>query len=85
MVHVLLVTVLSREERKFWIHSKYIRRKFVDPSADLETEPNPPPLGAVLPEGLEQLKTMLLDSMRTDATFRKSIVAMLAKEVLFFC
>lgn len=61
------------EERKFWIHSKYVRREFFDPS---KIDEYPPPddqinvFGVVLPEELEELKTNILDLLRNDEDFR---------------
>lgn len=63
------------EERKFWINSKYVRREFFNPdktkefpSPDLKGTTN---FGIMLSEGLEELKTNLLDLLRNDPEFRK--------------
>eukprot|EP01122_Echinamoeba_exundans_P012316 TRINITY_DN5108_c0_g1_i1.p1 TRINITY_DN5108_c0_g1~~TRINITY_DN5108_c0_g1_i1.p1 ORF type:complete len:859 (+),score=164.18 TRINITY_DN5108_c0_g1_i1:2804-5380(+) len=70
------------EERKFWIHSKYVKRDFFDRTREAEF-PSPPEksqLGAVLPEGLEDLKTCILEILRVDADFRNQVRFLLMAE-----
>lgn len=70
----------SLEERKFWIHSKYVKREFFDTSKEAEypTPAEKPSLGAVLPEGLEDLKTCILELLRADDVFRSQVRKLLA-------
>jgi hypothetical protein len=72
----------SLEERKFWIHSKYVKRDFFDKTREAEFPPPPEKsqLGAVLPEGLEDLKTCILEILRVDADFRNQVRLLLAAE-----
>lgn len=68
------------EERKFWIHSKYVRREFFD-QTKIKDFPLPEyqlnVFGVVLPEDLEELKTNILDLLRHDNDFRDQMKSMI--------
>lgn len=70
----------SQEERKFWIHAKYVKRSFFDPSKIAEYPPvaqqTPPPLQ----EAMEALKPTLLQLLQTDKAFRKHVRSLLFED-----
>lgn len=73
----------SLEEKKIWILSKYVKREFFDKAREAEFPPPPEnktSLGALLPEGLEDLKTCILELLRVDEDFRNQIRALLGPD-----
>lgn len=67
------------EERKFWIHSKYVRREFFDPSK-IDEYPQDDQIsvfGVILPEELEELKTNILELLRNDEDFRSKMKSLI--------
>jgi hypothetical protein len=65
------------EERRYWIHSKYVKRSFFDPSKFEEY----PVVAQQLPnannDDLEALKPAILELLQTDKAFRKHVRSLL--------
>lgn len=67
----------SLEERKFWIHSKYVKRSFFDPSK-FDLYPIVPQTSApAFVEDLESLKPAFLELLSNDKAFRNHVKTLL--------